>query len=206
MDTFLMVSILAVLLIRWVYIRNRLHAIESRIFLLERATPVAATPPGSPRQEPQRPLTDVRGSEDSVRYRAATVTGALASKGAHYGSIQGNRRVRSAALRRMDHAFDFASRHRNEEDFVLVLYACENPAPVACHGQRERASTQRDNRYLFARGHVCETDPRLESQVVDQRFPVGRDGNTGRPFTRGNGADRGLRLYVDDRDCVAIRG
>lgn len=76
--TFLLVCILVTLLVRWIYIRNRLYAIESRIHLLERAAPVAATPPspravGTPRQESQKPLTDVRGSADSVRDRAATV-------------------------------------------------------------------------------------------------------------------------------------
>ena len=51
LQTFLLVSVLIILLIRWIYIRNRLYAIESRIFSLERGAPLAAPRPLS---EPRR--------------------------------------------------------------------------------------------------------------------------------------------------------
>ncbi len=51
MESFLFVCILVVLVIRWIYLRNRLDALENRLFLLERAADrapaqhVAAPPP-----------------------------------------------------------------------------------------------------------------------------------------------------------------
>jgi len=53
MESFLIVCLLVVLVIRWVYLRNRLYEIESRIGILERLpVPPAAQPALPPQPAP----------------------------------------------------------------------------------------------------------------------------------------------------------
>ena len=76
MDSFLIVCLLVVLAIRWIYLRNRLYEIESRIGTLERlsvppaaqpALPPQFTPPPQPAPPPRpQPLPPVAQPEHTV--------------------------------------------------------------------------------------------------------------------------------------------
>ena len=47
MEAFLFACMLVVLVIRWIYLRNRIDALENRLFVLERASHATAAPAAS---------------------------------------------------------------------------------------------------------------------------------------------------------------